>query len=96
MKITPLGDRVVVKPLKEDEVTKGGIVLPETVDKEKPEKGEVMAVGPGRLLDNGTRAPIDVKVGDKILFEKYGADEFKVEDEEILVVEADKIVGIIS
>ncbi|MEK7158538.1 MAG: co-chaperone GroES [Patescibacteria group bacterium] len=96
MKITPLGDRVVVKPLKEDEMTKGGIVLPETVDKEKPEKGEVIAVGPGRLLDNGTRAPIDVKVGDKILFEKYGADEFKVEDEEILVVEADKIVGVIS
>jgi len=96
LKRKPLGDRVIIKPIEEDEVTKAGIVLPETVDKEKPIKGEILAVGPGKVLENGQRLKMDVKVGDKVLFEKYGTDEYKMDDEEILVVEYDKIVGILK
>ncbi len=96
LKLKPLGDRVIIKPIEEDEVTKAGIVLPETVDKEKPIKGEILAVGPGKVLENGQRLKMDVKVGDKVLFEKYGTDEYKIDDEEILVVEYDKIVGILK
>lgn len=96
MKIRPLGDRVVVKALSKEETTASGIVLPDTVDKEKPEQGEIIAVGPGKLLENGNRAPMDVKVGDKILFEKYGADDYEIDDEEIYVVEQEKIVGILG
>ena len=86
MKLRPLGDHVIVKPLKEDEITKSGIVLPDTVDKEKPEKGEVIAIGPGKILDNGQRAAMSVKVGDKVVFKKYSPDEIKVDDEEVLVL----------
>lgn len=96
MKIRPLGDRVVVKALSKEETTASGIVLPDTVDKEKPEQGEIIAVGPGKLLESGNRAPMDVKVGDKILFEKYGADDYEIDDEEIYVVEQEKIVGILG
>ncbi|MBI2427166.1 MAG: co-chaperone GroES [Candidatus Kerfeldbacteria bacterium] len=96
MKIKPLGDRVVVKPLRDEEVTASGIVLPDTVGKEKPERGEVIAVGPGKLLENGNRSSMDVKVGDKILFEKYGADDYKLDNDEIYVVEQEKIVGILE
>lgn len=96
MKIRPLGDRVVVKALSKEETTASGIVLPDTVDKEKPEQGEIIAVGPGKLLESGNRAPMDVKVGDKILFEKYGADDYEIDGEEIYVVEQEKIVGILG
>lgn len=96
MKLRPLGDHVIVKPLKEDDVTKSGIVLPDTVDKEKPEKGEIIAIGPGKLLDDGKRAPMSVKVGDKILFKKYSPDEFKLDDEEILVVSESDIIAVIE
>ena len=85
MKLRPLGDHVIVKPLKEDEITKSGIVLPDTVDKEKPEKGEVIAIGPGKILDNGQRAAMSVKVGDKVVFKKYSPDEIKVEDRKSVV-----------
>jgi len=93
--IRPLGERVVIKPLPGEEVTKGGIVLPETA-KEKPQEGEVVAVGPGRLLDNGTRVSIDLKVGDKILFSKYAGNEIKLDDVEYLIMRESDILGVIE
>jgi chaperonin GroES len=96
MKLKPLNDRVVVKPLKEDEVTKSGIILPDTVEKEKSERGEVIAVGNGRFLDNGTRALMSVKVGDKILFKKYSPDEVKSGNETFLILEERDILAIIE
>src|SRR3989344_3840249 len=96
MKLRPLGDHVIVKPLKEDEITKSGIVLPDTVDKEKPEKGEVIAIGPGKILDNGQRAAMSVKVGDKVVFKKYSPDEIKVEDEEVLVLNESDIIAVLE
>lgn len=96
MKIHPLNDHVVVKPLKQEEVTKSGIVLPDTAREEKPEQGEVIAVGPGKLLENGTRAPMSVKPGDKVLFTKYSPDEVEIDDEDYLVVQEEKILGIIE
>ncbi|MBF7084046.1 co-chaperone GroES [Desulfallas sp. Bu1-1] len=93
--IRPLGDRVVVKPLPSEEVTKGGIVLPDTA-KEKPQQGEVVAVGSGRLLDNGQRVPIDLKVGDKILFSKYAGNEVKIDDVEYLILREMDILGVIE
>jgi len=95
MKIKPLNDNVIIKPLGEEEI-KGGIVLPESVDKEKPEKGEVIAVGPGKLLENGQRTPMSVKVGDKVLFKKYSPDEIKIDDEEVLVIKEEDIIGILE
>ena len=94
MKLKPLYNRVVVKPLREE--AKGGIILPATADKEKPERGEVMAVGPGKLLDNGQRAPIDVKVGDKVVFKKYSPDEIKVDEEEYLILEDTDIMAVLE
>ncbi|NHM28455.1 co-chaperone GroES [Desulfofundulus sp. TPOSR] len=91
----PLGERVVVKPLPSEEKTKGGIVLPETA-KEKPQEGEVVAVGPGRLLENGTRVPIDLKVGDRVLFSKYAGNEVKIDDEEYLIMREADILGVIE
>lgn len=96
MKIKPLGDRVVVKPITEDVTTKAGIVLPETVEKEKAEKGEVIAIGPGRLLENGQVAPMSVKVGDKVMFKKYSPDEIKVDDQELLIISEGDILAIIE
>ncbi|KKU49117.1 co-chaperone GroES [Candidatus Uhrbacteria bacterium RIFCSPLOWO2_12_FULL_46_10] len=96
MKLRPLSDHVIVKPLKENETTKSGIVLPDTVDKEKPEKGEVVAIGPGKLMENGQRAAMSVKVGDKVVFKKYSPDEIKVEDEEVLVLNESDIIAVIE
>jgi chaperonin GroES len=96
MKLKPLNDHVVVKPTKENEVTKSGIVLPDTIDKERPEKGEVIAVGEGKLLDNGQRAPMSVKIGDKIMFKKYSPDEIKIDDEEYLILSQSDILAIIE
>jgi len=95
MNIEPLHDKVVVKPLSEEEVTASGIVLPDTATKEKPMQGEVVAVGPGKRLDNGTMAPMSVKVGDTVLFTKYAPDEVEIGKETYLVVEEEKILGII-
>ena len=95
MKIEPLNDKVVIKPLDNEEVTASGIVLPDTVDAEKPMQGEVIAVGPGATQDNGQRTPMSVKVGDKVLFTKYAPDEVEIDDEEYLVIEEDKILGIV-
>jgi len=95
MKIEPLYDKVVVKPLDAEEMTASGIVLPDTVDKEKPMQGEVIAAGPGKRLENGQTATMSVKVGDKVLFTKYAPDEVEIDKEEYLVIEEDKILGIV-
>ncbi len=96
MNLKPLHDHVIVKAITEDEVTKAGIVLPDTVDKEKPEKGEVVAVGPGKMMDSGQRAPMSVKVGEKVMFKKYSPDEIKVDDEEYLVISEGNIMAILE
>lgn len=96
MKIKPLNDKVVVKPLKAEEVTKSGIILPDTAREEKPEQGEVVAVGPGKLLDSGSRAEMSVKEGDRVLFTKYSPDEVEIDGEKFLVIEEEKILGIVS
>ncbi len=93
--IRPLGERVVVKPMPSEEVTKSGIVLPDTA-KEKPQEGEVVAVGPGRLLDNGQRVAIDLKKGDRVLFSKYAGNEVKINDEEYLILREMDILGVIE
>lgn len=94
--IRPLGDRVVVKPLPTEERTKGGIVLPDTA-KEKPQKGEVVAVGAGRLLESGQRVPIDLKVGEQVLYSKYAGNEVKINDEEYLILRAEMdILGVLE
>ncbi len=96
MTLKPLSNRVVLEPISEEEKTKSGIVLPETADKEKPEQGKVIAVGPGRLLTSGKRAPMGVKVGDRVVFKKYGPDEVKIEKKEYLVVSEEDILAIIK
>ncbi|MCI0479363.1 co-chaperone GroES [Candidatus Uhrbacteria bacterium] len=96
MQLRPLGDRVIVKPAAKEEMTKAGIILPDTVDKERPEQGEIIAIGPGRLLDNGTRAPMSLKVGDKVVFKKYSPDEVKVEDQEYLVIAESDVMAVIE
>ncbi len=93
--IKPLSDRVVVKPIETEEVTKSGIVLPDTA-KEKPQKGEVMAVGSGKLLENGQRVPVDLKVGDKVFFSKYAGTEFKLDDQEYLILRESDVLGVIE
>ena len=95
MKIRPLQDRIIVKRVKEEEKTKGGIIIPETA-KEKPSEGEIVAVGKGKTLENGTVLPLDVKVGDRILFSRYGGTEVKIEGEEHLIMREDDILGVIE
>jgi chaperonin GroES len=85
LKIKPLGDRIVVKPISAEQKLASGIVLPDTAQ-EKPQQGEVLAVGSGRVLDNGTRIPMEVNVGDKVLFSKYGGTEIKIEEEDLLIL----------
>jgi len=85
IKLEPLADRLVVKAIQKEEVTRGGLVLPDTA-KEKPQEGEVLAVGPGRVAENGTRIPMDVKVGDIVVYAKYGGTEYKSEGEEVLIL----------
>jgi len=96
MKIIPIHDKVIVKAVAKDEVTKSGIVLPDTVDKERPERGEVIAVGDGKLLDNGQRSPMSVKVGDTVVFKKYSPDEVKIDGVEYLIIREDDIMAIIK
>lgn len=93
--IRPVGDRVVVKPAAKEEVTRSGIVIPDTA-KEKPQEGIVIAVGSGRLLDNGERAAVDVREGERVLFAKYGGTEFKLDGEEYLVLKESDILAIIG
>ncbi len=95
MEIKPLGDRVLVRQIEEEEVKKGGIIIPDTA-KEKPQRGEIKAVGPGKRNDEGKVIPLQVKVGDKVLFSKYGGTEVKIDGEEYLIMREDDIVGIIK
>jgi chaperonin GroES len=95
VKLRPLGDRVVVKATSRETVTKSGIVLPDTA-KEKPQEGEILAVGPGKVLDNGKRVTLEVKVGQKILFAKYGGSEVKIDGEEYLILRESDIMGIVE
>jgi chaperonin GroES len=95
MKIRPLQDRVMVKRLEEEEKTVGGIIIPDTA-KEKPQKGEIIAAGPGKKNDEGKVQPLDVKTGDKVLFSKYAGTEVKVEGEELLIMREDDIMGVIE
>ncbi|HQF86593.1 MAG TPA: co-chaperone GroES [Acidobacteriota bacterium] len=95
MKIRPLHDRVIVKRLEEKEQIKGGIIIPDTA-KEKPQQGEVIAVGNGKILDNGQRVTPEVKVGNRVLFGKYSGNEVKIEDQEYLIMREDEILGIVE
>ena len=94
VKIKPLGDRLIVKPI-ERETMKGGIIIPDTA-KEKPMEGEVLAAGPGKLNEQGSRAPMDVKVGDRVLYGKYSGTEIKLDDETYLIIHQDEILGILG
>jgi len=96
MNLKPLHDHVIVKAIAEDEVTKSGIVLPDTVDKERPEKGEVVAIGDGKILENGQKSPMSVKIGDKVMFKKYSPDEIKIDGKEYLVIKEEDIMAIIN
>lgn len=95
MKIKPLADRILVERIEEEEVKKGGIILPDTA-KEKPQQGKVIAVGPGRIDEKGNRIPMEVKKGDYILFRKYSGEEIKVEDKEYLIMREDDVLAIIE
>jgi chaperonin GroES len=94
-KIKPLQDRILVRRLEEKEVKKGGIIIPDTA-KEKPQEGEVVAVGPGKVTEDGERQPMEVKVGDKILFGKYSGSEVKLGDEEFLIMREEDVLGILQ
>lgn len=94
-KIRPLQDRILVKRLNEEEKTKGGIIIPDTA-KEKPQEGEVIAIGNGKILDNGTKVTLEVKVGDRILFSKYSGSEVKIEGEEFTIMREDDVLGVIQ
>jgi len=94
--LQPLGDNVILKPLVEEETTKSGIVLPDTAEKEKPEKAEVIAVGPGKTLDSGKKTEMTVKKGNTVLFKKYGPDEIKIENEDYLIASMDDILAIVK
>jgi len=96
MKIKPLSDHILIEPIKEEEKTKTGILLPETVEKEKPEQGRVIAVGPGRKTASGKIVPLSVQPGQKVLFTKYGPNEIKVDDKEYLIAKEEDILAIVE
>jgi chaperonin GroES len=94
-RMRPLGDRVVIRPTPREEMTKSGIVLPDTAT-EKPQEGSILAAGPGRLNDDGEREPMDVKVGDKVLYAKYAGTEFKIDGDEYLIVSQKDILAVVE
>jgi len=93
--LKPLGDRIVVKALEAETTSRGGIVLPDTA-KERPQTGKVLAVGPGKTLDNGTIAAMEIKVGDKVVYSKYGGTEIKVGGDEVMILRQDDVLGIVE
>ena len=95
LKVRPLHDRLLVRRIEEKETARGGIIIPDTA-KEKPMQGEVLAVGNGKVLDNGTKLAIDVKVGDRILFGKYSGNEIKIDGEEVLIVREDEVLAVMG
>jgi chaperonin GroES len=96
MTIKPLSDHILVEPISQEEKTKYGIFLPDTIEKERPEQGKVIAVGPGKRLSSGKRIAMEVKKGDKVLFTKYGPNEIKVADKEYLIAKEEDILAIIK
>lgn len=96
MNIKPLSDHILIEPISQEEKTKSGILLPETVEKDRPEEGQVIAVGPGKRLSSGKRVPIEVKKGNKVLFTKYGPSEIKVGDKEYLIAKEEDILAILD
>jgi len=96
VKIIPLSDHILIEPIKKEERTKSGILLPDTAEKEKPEEGLVIAVGPGRKVSSGKIIPMSIKVGQKVLFTKYGPNEIKVDDKEYLIAKEEDILAIIE
>jgi chaperonin GroES len=96
MKVKPLQDRLVIKPVEEEQKTSGGIIVPDTATKEKPVRGKVIAVGPGKFDENGKRMPMDVKVGDEVMYGKYAGTEFKQDDEKFLIVDYSDILAILE
>ena len=95
MKVRPLHDRIVVRRIEEKETAKGGIIIPDTA-KEKPQEGEVLAIGNGKILENGTKIALDVKVGDKILFGKYTGTEIKIDGEDVLILREDEVLAVLA
>jgi chaperonin GroES len=95
MKVRPLHDRLLVRRLEEEETAKGGIIIPDTA-KEKPQRGEVLAVGNGKILENGTKVALDVKTGDKILFGKYSGTDIKIDGEEVLILREDEVLAVLA
>jgi chaperonin GroES len=95
MKVRPLHDRLVVRRVEEKETAKGGIIIPDTA-KEKPQEGEVLAVGNGKVLENGTKVALDVKVGDKILFGKYSGTDIRIDGEDVLILREDEVLAVLA
>jgi chaperonin GroES len=95
MKVRPLHDRLVVRRIEEKDTVKGGIIIPDTA-KEKPQEGEVLAVGNGKVLDNGTKVSLDVKVGDKILFGKYSGTDVKIDGEDVLILREEEVLAVLA
>ena len=95
MKVRPLHDRLVVRRIEEKETAKGGIIIPDTA-KEKPQEGQILAIGNGKILENGTKVALDVKVGDKILFGKYSGTEIKIDGDEVLIVREDEVLAVLA
>jgi chaperonin GroES len=93
--LKPLGDRIIIEAITAEEVTKGGIVLPDSA-KEKPQEGKVVAVGPGKQMDNGKVAPMEVKIGDRVVYSKYGGSEIKINGSEFIVLRQDDVLGIVE
>jgi chaperonin GroES len=95
MKVRPLHDRLLVRRIEEKETAKGGIIIPDTA-KEKPQQGEVLAIGNGKILENGTKVALDIKVGDKILFGKYTGSEVKIDGEDVLILREDEVLAVLA
>jgi len=95
MKVRPLHDRLVIRRIEEKETAKGGIIIPDTA-KEKPQQGEVLAIGNGKLLENGTKIALEVRVGDKILFGKYSGTDIKIDGEDVLILREDEVLAVLA
>ena len=95
MRVRPLHDRLIIRRIEEKETVRGGIIIPDTA-KEKPQEGEVLAAGNGKILDNGTKIPMEVKVGDKILFGKYSGTDIKIDGEEVLILREDEVLAVVG
>lgn len=96
MKLTPISDHIVVKPVAAEEKSASGIIIPDTVSKERPERGEVISVGPGRELENGSRSHMDIQSGQVVLFKKYAPDEVKINGEEFLIIRMEDVMAIVE